>query len=1120
MTPLAKPLRSRLESAVTDARRKAEAAARGALERLAVDRPEPFGHMAVEARELRVRLRARARQLGDVLLPRTDERGRNHQIDHLVREAAYEWWHRMLFARFLAENHLLMHPSGVAVSLEECKELASEEGAADGWELAGRYASTMLPEIFRPDDPVLAMHLAPEDLQTLEKLLQELPAEVFTADDSLGWVYQFWQAEEKDRVNKSGLKIGADELAAVTQLFTEHYMVEFLLHNSLGAWWAGRKLGSEVRGPRSEEELRKAVALPGVSWDYLRFVEEGEMWRPAAGTFDGWPRAARDLKLLDPCGGSGHFLVAELFILVPMRMTEEGLSAREAVDAVLRDNLHALEIDPRCTQIMAFNLALAAWRYPSAGGYRELPPLNIACCGLAPRAKKEDWLALAGKDERLRDGMAVLYDLFQDAPVLGSLIDPTRVGDMHLPSFSDLQPLIELAFASERSGDADREAHGVTARGIAHAAVLLAGRYHLVATNVPYVGRKRQHPTLKGHCSRAYPAAKTDLATCFLERCLSLCALDGSSALVMPQNWLFLGAYMVFRTKLLRRVRWNTVARLGSHAFEAIGGEVVNVCLIAITGAPLDRKSRFAGLDVALHRDPRAKAAALIEEEVSMAAQLAQMENPDHRITLASPEPFGLLGVEASAFQGVKTGDDQQARRCFFELADRAERWRWYQSTVERTAHFGGLHYLLRWQNAGHDLARLQGLRAWDRSGIAISQMNALPSSVFSGHAFDSNVSPIVPRETSLVCALWCFCSSPRFLSAVRRIDQALKVTNTSLVKVPFDRAHWQAVAAERYPNGLPKPYSDDPTQWIFHGHPCGSVVWDEAAKWTARGPLRTDATVLQVAVARLLGYRWPAELEEMELADEARAVLTETAELVPFGDDDGVVCIPAVGGERPAAERLRELLAAAYGRDWSPGREQALLVAVGYGGQGLEQWLRDGFFEQHCKLFHQRPFVWHVWDGRRDGFSALVHYHRLDRRLLERLAYSYIGDWLTRQQAEAAAGNGPAEARVLAARDLQKRLQLILDGEAPHDIFVRWKPIERQPLGWEPDLDDGVRLNHRPFVQANVLRKRPGIKWDKDRGRDPESAPWYPVFKGDRINDHHLTLAEKRAARENSGAG
>src|SRR5262249_21006951 len=111
-----------------------------------------------------------------------------------------------------------------------------------------------------------------------------------------------------------------------------------------------------------------------------------------------------------------------------------------------------------------------------------------------------------------------------------------------------------------------------------------------------------------------------------------------------------------------------------------------------------------------------------------------------------------------------------------------------------------------------------------------------------------------------------------------------------------------------------------------------------------------------------------------------------------------------------------------------------------------------------------------------------------------------------------------------------KKRLELILAGESPYDIFVRWKPIEQQPIGWDPDLNDGVRLNIRPFLSvpdvgkrdAGVLRDKPNSKWEKDRGKDIESAPWYKVFKGDRINDNHLTLAEKRAARTamEKGAG
>src|SRR5205807_7223076 len=144
----------------------------------------------------------------------------------------------------------------------------------------------------------------------------------------------------------------------------------------------------------------------------------------------------------------------------------------------------------------------------------------------------------------------------------------------------------------------------------------------------------------------------------------------------------------------------------------------------------------------------------------------------------------------------------------------------------------------------------------------------------------------------------------------------------------------------------------------------------------------------------------------------------------------------PAVPPEPPGAQRLRALLAAAFSRDgyeWSPAVEERLLAAAGFGGKTLEAWLRDGFFERHCRLFHNRPFIWHVWDGRKDGFSALINYHKLDNALLGRLIYTYLGTWIAAQRAEQRAGVAGADGRVVAALDLQKRLEAIRVGEPPH---------------------------------------------------------------------------------------
>lgn len=281
----------------------------------------------------------------------------------------------------------------------------------------------------------------------------------------------------------------------------------------------------------------------------------------------------------------------------------------------------------------------------------------------------------------------------------------------------------------------------------------------------------------------------------------------------------------------------------------------------------------------------------------------------------------------------------------------------------------------------------------------------------------------------------------------------------------------------------------------------------------------------LQVAAARLLGYRWPAEVDEkMRLSSRAREMVKCCADLQDLTDADGLVCIPAVRGEQPAADRLQRFLAKAFGIAWTPATLPALLDQAGFSAKVIEDWLRDGFFEQHSELFHQRPFIWHIWDGRRrDGFAALVNYHRLDRKLLERLTYTVLGDWITQQRLEAKTGKLGAEDCLAAAERLQKKLALILEGEPPHDIFVRWKPLDAQPVGWDPDLNDGVRMNIRPFVEAGVLRKNPRIKWTKDRGaevqslRPKEQFPWFwkaGEFTGERVNDVHLTNAEKRAAR------
>ncbi|MGD9659784.1 MAG: N-6 DNA methylase [Porticoccaceae bacterium] len=1164
--PLDKTLRRALETTVVKARDIAELAASQALTRLSVGDTKPADYLSDEQRQLRTRLRAHGRQLGDSKVASGQQ-----TLHKLVTEVAYEHWHRMLFARFLEQNHLLMYDPHTALTLAECNELvqdpdtlrdALERRCQSGWELSGVLASKMLPQIFRIDSPVFALEFAPEHQRELEKLVTGLAAETFQAQDSLGWVYQFWQSKRKEEVNKSEVKIGADELSPVTQLFTEPYMVSFLLDNSLGAWWAGQRLTDhDWETAESEQELREKAAISGVPLKFLRFVkgEETQQWQPASGTFDAWPKSLSELKTLDPCCGSGHFLVAAFLMLVPMRMQAEQLNARQAIDKVLSENLHGLELDQRCVELAAFAVALEAWRYPQGGGYRSLPELHLACSGLSIAAARDEWKELsrqAGK-KNLTIALDMLYQTFHDAPVLGSLINPRRSKAAKIAQWSELQQLLGEALTQDQANQqnqADGEISaltnrleaGIVAQGLAKAAELLAGQYTWVITNVPYLARGKQHDTLKDYCETYYPEGKNDLATVFLDRCLEFCVQGGTASIVLPQNWLFLTSYRKFREKLLQNDSWHLIARLGPGAFETISGEVVKAILINLSrgnvagqSADLLRSGEqgnwIRGVDVSEPRTAAEKAAGLLADELKSVEQGNQLANPDSIIKMDSNSDLPLLGEVARSYAGLDNGDALQFRFGFWELSSITEEWvvQINSSSNGERDFYSGYTNVLRWDNGQGNLvncpgARLSNIDLWGVKGIYTARMGDLSAAICNGSSWDRNGALIAPFNIQNLSALWSFITSVEFSKEVRKINQKVSVAEATFERVPFDQDHWTKVAEEQYPNGLPHPYTNDPTQWIYHGHPCGSVIWDEDSKWTAHGDLRVDDSVLQVAVARLLGYRWPAELDpEMELAAEQREWVNRCQALASFVDDDGIVCLPPVRGEKAADQRLEALLQAAYGNAWTTPLKNRLLDAVG--SKSLNFWLRDKFFEQHCKLFQHRPFIWHIWDGLKDGFSALVNYHKLDKAGLERLIYTYLGDWIRTQQAGLANGEDGAQERLAAAEALKKQLEAILEGEKPYDIFVRWKPLTEQPIGWTPDLNDGVRLNIRPFLKARdvrgagagILRWKPNIKWTKDRGKDVESAPWYRLGleygegEGARINDHHLSLADKRAARD-----
>lgn len=1181
---LDRAIRKTLERVVRDARVAAEKGALNALHELGVADAKRPAWLSPAQGELRNRLRAHARALGDRLNPDDTMR-----LSRLVREIAYAHWHRALFARFLLENGLLVdvEAGDAPVSAADIRAIAEEENR-DVAEVAAEFAQPMLPEIFRSEDPVLALALPPEARQEIAHLVDGLPAQTFKADDALGWTYQFWQSDRKKQVNESGVTIGADELPAVTQLFTEDYMVLFLLENTLGAWWAGKKLAENpelARDAHDEGELRRRLSPDGYEWTYLRFVRDGDgdntgSWRPAAGTFPGWPQTAREITMLDPCMGSGHFLVFALDILVALRKAEEGLDDETAVLAVLSDNLHGLEIDPRCTQIAAFALALSAWK--RIGRVRPLPALNLACSGLAIGMGRDEFVKLAeriaeadgfaggasdllGRERtpmeekalaRRRGGLERLYDLFAQAPVLGSLIDPRRAlgdfGDILSEGFDGLSGVIGKVL-DKAGGDPDTREAAVTAQGLAKAAELLGRRFTLVATNPPYLGRSKQSEAIQRFTQDNYPRSKNDTATVFIERCVELSSPGGSSCTVTPLGWTSIAAFRHLRAYLLERNKIFLAVNVGKSAFQDMNWWALSTVLFGISKTKVD-SSPFLVASLSETNAFNEKANLIKAGNVRFRTHAQCLTSQGARISFSASQTDIILKNFSVSQQGITTGDKSRFGRIFWEVRaiDGYQPW---QMTVAESNLFAGRTNILMWGSGTDALthfpgATLRGMDAVGRVGVLVSLMGRLPVTISSGEINDDNSSKLLPLQAADIPALWAFCCSEEFHDRVREVDQSLKVMPNTLLDCEFDLDYWRRVAAERYPNGLPKPYSNDPTQWLFDGHPRGAAdpnMLAEDGRPTRPGMAEHP---LHVAVARLLGYRWPRQTGSSFMDCSA---IDAPDEIDASGrvDTDGIVCLPALAGEAGAAERLRGVLQAAWGAEWREGVVRACLQAEEAKVEDLDAWLADEFFDGHCRLFHQTPFVWHVWDGLRGGFSALVNYHKLcapdgdGRRRLEKLRDTYLGEWIARQRRLASDGDALAEDRLAAAEHLRGELTRIIEGEPPYDIFVRWKPLSQQPIGWEPDIDDGVRLNIRPFITARprgargakacILRVRPGVKKYEgaDRGGEPyrEKAdyPWFwaedhdvatedfaggAEFKGRRYNDFHFSRRVKQAAR------
>ena len=477
--------------------------------------------------------------------------------DIVVEEVAYTWFNRVMALRYMDANGyttpMVVSPTAgqmrpevlqeaMSGSMDENLRITSEDLNLPETKLYRKLLvatcnqlGISMPFLFQRISDYTEL-LLPDDLLSEQSFVSDIRRGMTDEDcqnvEVMGWLYQFYITDRKadaevKKTKKGGLK--SDEQAAATQLFTPHWVVRYMVENSLGRIWM-------TLHPDS------------------RLIEDMPYYIPTpAGQTDTIPEdihSASDIKFIDPCMGSGHILVYAFDLFCKM-YEEEGYQTREIPALILTNNIYGIDIDPRCQQLASLALTMKARAYHNR--YLRKPVMPNA---IALQTIDRETIASTGAWSR----QSTMWQ-FENVDTIGSLlqIDPKESANIQVESgfFGERQQLLKTQ------------------------AEYLSQKYHCVVTNPPYLG-KGFCDVLKNYIQSHYPNSKADTMATFMERCLDYAPINGKVAMINMQSWMFLSSYENLRNDLLNKYNIDSLLHLGPHAFDEIGGEVVQCTTFTI----------------------------------------------------------------------------------------------------------------------------------------------------------------------------------------------------------------------------------------------------------------------------------------------------------------------------------------------------------------------------------------------------------------------------------------------------------------------------------------------------------------------------------------------------------
>ncbi|MGW5301714.1 BREX-1 system adenine-specific DNA-methyltransferase PglX [Rhodococcus aetherivorans] len=1019
--------------------------------------------------------------------------------------------------------------SAVAALLDSTRASGDPQGEAYALLLAAycRYWNTTMPFMFERagdfTELLIPANLLAED-SVLNRSVKVLTEGVCKDVEVIGWLYQFYISERKSDVFagfKKNKKAGTGEIPAATQLFTPHWIVRYLVENSLGRLWMLNRPASGLI-----KQMDYYIAPVDEETDFLQIA------------------GPEDLTVIDPACGSGHMLTYAFDLLYAI-YEEEGYAPSEIPGLILKNNLYGIEIDPRAGALAAFALTMKARARQRTFFTKQIEP-NV--CVLDPITFSPYELDFLVTEDGDKNAEEAFWNQFAEADTLGSLIRPnadlTERLSRHLSALDDEGDMLK-ADVLDWAGRVVRQAE------------FLASQYSVVVANPPYMGGKNLPPILSEFAKLMYPRTKSDLYSMFIERNLALGLCGGFIGMITMQSWMFLSTFSQLRAKVLDEFSVVTMAHLGAGSFDTIGGEVVATTAFVIRIQP----SAVAGVYLGL--------ADLSGEMAQSEAALAIASGSDNalRYEVASAD-FGELPLASMAYwlspserhiyrdhpslqtlaetkQGLATGDNNRFLRYWWEVSNSRinrsasdsldaarSRSKWFPIQKGGTARrwTGNDEYVVDWYDDGKDIrafgtedggrpkSRAQNTSFYFKEGATWSSLSSEFAMRFSpsGFMFETKGSMLFPRRDEDLRWLLGYLNTPIARKLIDSLSPTLDYHEGPVARIPVIRPNdpnFVITCVKKAHENSTAIWSHLEISPCFVGHwirsgeaplPLSKILEGERIKqlsledeileaereieehFRASGKIEANVFPLESQrptglinddlrdpqrAARLLAEdlisyavgcmfgRYSLDYPGLMLADQGVTLQDYLARVPsPVFSPDADNVIPIVDGDW-FEDDIVERFRQFLRVSFGEHRfeENLRFVTESLGVKNLRYYFVRSFYKDHVQRYKKRPIYW-MFSSPKGSFNALIYMHRYTPSTVSTVLNEYLREF----QAKLKASLEHAErSNNTKEADRLRKVLLELD-QYEHDVLY---PLASRNIAI--DLDDGVAANYPKFGTA-----------------------------------------------------